>query len=630
MGGLFKSKTKVTKAPYEQNPWEPQQPYLKEGFSNALEQLNSSLGAIGNIKDPVANLNQIQANQITAGINLGNQAQKTGQNLSSTGTGLLGQFDQATANLDNYDQQASQLSGIGDYYAQGMNSLANRTQAIGQQQATAGTNAYQQANQFGQNLANQAQQNQAAGVNAGNALVNQAQANKVAGLNDTKNVQRQGYATQQAGVNAYGQISNQANAYATQGVQGAQQGAQTATNIRQQANQAASTLSNQIAATTGTSQGVLSNAQNLYGNGSVDNIVADAQKVADNPYLQSQIDSAISDVQRGFQGDQANINASASASGNMNSSRAGVLEAKALEAAQRNAANISTNMRSDAYNTGLSTALNNKSQNNALLNTQLGAGQQQLDINNQRMDLMNSNASNQLNSNAQYLQGQAQASDVRQQNVNNQLNSAAGAQDARNTNLQTQLSAAGMNADIRNSSAAQTAAGYGLAQDARNAGYNQTSNAYNTALSGTDYLMSGLNSQQNSNQLAGSLLGSAADTQMAGRTSELDALLNSTNTRSDLGQLGAALAQSGYDLSSLGNQDALNLASILQQQKQNEIDGKYNQAGMGLDLVSQYMAAIGGNYGSQGYNSTVTQQASPFQQVTGMVAALAGMGKKAG
>lgn len=628
MGGLFKSKTKVTKTPFENNPWEPQQEYLKSGFESAQNQLDKSLGMVNGITDPVANLTQSQLNQIGQGIQLGNQAQRAGQTISNQGQGMLGQINQAASNLNQYERQAGQLGAVGNFFSQGMNNLAQQTQGIGNNMANAGLGAFNQGQAAGNSLLQSANQNQFSGVRDGQTVAQNAYNNAGASLSDTARAQGLATQNQNAGVNQFNQIGGQSNQYANQGIAGALAGATNAQGIGAQANQTAANINQAIQNASGTAQNVLSSAGQLFGNGSVDGIVSDAQKVADNPYLQRQIDAATGDVARAFQQDRARINSDASASGNMNSSRAGVLESRALEAATRQAGDIASSMRSDAYNTGLNTATANKGLNNNVLGTQLGAGGLANDVNNQRMDLMNSNSSNQLNANQQYMAGQAQANQAGNANIANQFNSAQGAQGARDTNLQAQLAAAGMNSDIRNSANQQAATGYGMAADARNNGYTQQNNAYNTQLGSYEQLLAGLQGQLGANQLSGGLLGDAGNMALAGRTAGMDALMNSTQLRNQMGQAGAGMMQNGYNLASQGNQNALASGSIIQQQRQNEIDGRIAQAGTSMDLINQYMAAVGGSYGSQGFNSTATQSASPFQQIMGGVSA--GLGALSG
>lgn len=98
------------------------------------------------------------------------------------------------------------------------------------------------------------------------------------------------------------------------------------------------------------------NAQQNYGMATADatgKIIGNAQQYADNPYMQGQIDAALGDVNKAFQRDQAGINAAASGSGNINSTRAGALEARALDDAMDRGAALSSGMRGDAYNMGL-------------------------------------------------------------------------------------------------------------------------------------------------------------------------------------------------------------------------------------------------------------------------------------
>lgn len=102
-----------------------------------------------------------------------------------------------------------------------------------------------------------------------------------------------------------------------------------------------------------------SNAQSVYdrfGEDPTQSVIANANKYADNPALQSAIDSAISDVNRGLGIDQANLNANASGSGTVNSSRTGLVEAALNRDAMKQASNIATGMRYDAYNNGLNFA----------------------------------------------------------------------------------------------------------------------------------------------------------------------------------------------------------------------------------------------------------------------------------
>ncbi|MDQ2066748.1 hypothetical protein Q9295_10195 [Xinfangfangia sp. CPCC 101601] len=103
---------------------------------------------------------------------------------------------------------------------------------------------------------------------------------------------------------------------------------------------------------------------------------------------------------------------------------------------------------------------------------------------------------------------------------------------------------------------------------------------------------------------------------MAGINSELG---NSALT-------GYNLASGGVSMGAQGLSDALNAAGIIQGQDQAEIQGKLQAAGLDMDMISQYMAAIGGNYGSNGYQTKTYQQASPFQTLLGGAATLGGLG----
>lgn len=101
------------------------------------------------------------------------------------------------------------------------------------------------------------------------------------------------------------------------------------------------------------------NAADIYSKASSDptgQILGNASQYASNPFLQGQIDSAISDVNKGFQQQRGEINAAATGSGNINSTRAGVLEANAQDDAMDRAASISSTMRGAAYDTGLGLA----------------------------------------------------------------------------------------------------------------------------------------------------------------------------------------------------------------------------------------------------------------------------------
>ena len=99
-------------------------------------------------------------------------------------------------------------------------------------------------------------------------------------------------------------------------------------------------------------------------------IVNNAAQFANNPYLSGQIDAAIGDVGRNlWENQMPGIAAYSGGSGNLGSSRRGVLESNAIRNAESQAGNIATQMRGNAYGQGLSYA-NQMAQQNASLNMQ--------------------------------------------------------------------------------------------------------------------------------------------------------------------------------------------------------------------------------------------------------------------
>lgn len=214
------------------------------------------------------------------------------------------------------------------------------------------------------------------------------------------------------------------------------------------------------------------NNQSIYNQASQDGtqtIISNAGQYADNPYLQDQIDSAIQDVTQSFDITKGVINDNASANGNMGSTRTALAENLALEDAMAAATDISTGMRSDAYNTGLNMA-------------------------------------------------------------------------------QTQ---------------------------------------YNT---GFDQML-------------------AANNQFANGAS-----------------IGTGMAATGYDIGNVAGQQALGAQTLYQEQEQNEINGARDLAYSDLDLVNQYMAAVGGNYGGTTTTTAETPTASTAQTLLGAGLSLAGTG----
>jgi hypothetical protein len=97
--------------------------------------------------------------------------------------------------------------------------------------------------------------------------------------------------------------------------------------------------------------------------------LAKAAQYANNPELQGQIDAASRDVTRNLSETQIpGIDRSASASGNINSSRAGVASGIAQRGAQDQIGDIGSSMRGAAWNTGLAAAQADRTQTLGALN----------------------------------------------------------------------------------------------------------------------------------------------------------------------------------------------------------------------------------------------------------------------
>jgi hypothetical protein len=85
--------------------------------------------------------------------------------------------------------------------------------------------------------------------------------------------------------------------------------------------------------------------------------IAAAGQYANNPYLQSQIDAVGSDIRRNLgENIMPSIDRAATASGNINSSRAGIAEGIAARGANEELARSAASMRYNAYNSGLGMA----------------------------------------------------------------------------------------------------------------------------------------------------------------------------------------------------------------------------------------------------------------------------------
>ena len=116
-----------------------------------------------------------------------------------------------------------------------------------------------------------------------------------------------------------------------------------------------------------TGAGFANNAANLYGQYSGDptqQILANANQYANSPYADSMIDAAGRDVTRNLYENQLPTLAKAAAgSGNTNSTRAGVESAIAQRGAADRLADISSGIRGQLFNTGLTQSQNQYNQN---------------------------------------------------------------------------------------------------------------------------------------------------------------------------------------------------------------------------------------------------------------------------
>lgn len=105
----------------------------------------------------------------------------------------------------------------------------------------------------------------------------------------------------------------------------------------------------------------------LYGAATADPTQANinaAGQYANNPYLNSQIDAVGSDIRRNLgENVMPSIDRAATASGNINSSRAGIAEGIAARGANEELAQTAAGMRYNAYNNGLSMAENARTAN---------------------------------------------------------------------------------------------------------------------------------------------------------------------------------------------------------------------------------------------------------------------------
>jgi hypothetical protein len=102
--------------------------------------------------------------------------------------------------------------------------------------------------------------------------------------------------------------------------------------------------------------------------------IASAQKYADNPYLDAQIDANSRDITRNLtEGELPSIDRAASANGNINSSRAGVAAGIARRGAEDRIGDVSATLRGNAYNNGLSLAQADRTTNMNAMGTAANA-----------------------------------------------------------------------------------------------------------------------------------------------------------------------------------------------------------------------------------------------------------------
>lgn len=141
-------------------------------------------------------------------------------------------------------------------------------------------------------------------------------------------------------------------------------------------------------------------------------VIANGGKFASNPYLDAQVNSVLGDVRKAFDRDVAGINGAAAGTGNMNSTRAGAMEAIAQDEAMDRAAAISSQMRGNAYESGMDRSMAmdaNRTGNMMAANSQVGQmGALSSDIVNQGLSTGMSGAQTALNAGS-VLQGQKQA-----------------------------------------------------------------------------------------------------------------------------------------------------------------------------------------------------------------------------
>lgn len=109
-------------------------------------------------------------------------------------------------------------------------------------------------------------------------------------------------------------------------------------------------------------------------------MVHQANRYANNPYLNAQIDAVGSDIARNLNENTiTGINRGASGGGNINSSRSGIAEGVARRGAAEELSQIASGMRSNAWDQGMGLAQQNAAAKLGAANAYMGLGQQGID-----------------------------------------------------------------------------------------------------------------------------------------------------------------------------------------------------------------------------------------------------------
>lgn len=200
------------------------------------------------------------------------------------------------------------------------------------------------------------------------------------------------------------------NPYTTQGADS------TAAFAGNQGQNIANSLYNSGTSMLGYGQQFGQNAQNIINQAGTDqtqNFLNTANQYANSPYADSMIDAASRDTVRNLNENQLPaLNLAAAGSGNTNSTRTGVAQGIAERGASDRLADISSSIRSNLFNTGLSTAQSQYNTQQALagnVNQQLGTAYSQGVGSLTGAQQANGNNFDQLNAAGQVYQTNAQA-----------------------------------------------------------------------------------------------------------------------------------------------------------------------------------------------------------------------------